>query len=91
MCPRFLVNSKWYGGAFLSQHYSVEPSVIFEAAKHNEAETIAVKSQKPVEIITGSGDPKDRSIHGNCLKPKEAAGAGGLSAVSVEVGEDAQR
>ncbi|MGB8036958.1 MAG: hypothetical protein WCF39_02705 [Pseudolabrys sp.] len=65
--------------------------MIFEAAKHNEAETIAVKPQKPVEIITGSGDSKDRSIHGNCLEPKEAAVAGGLSVVSVEVGRNAQR
>src|SRR6185437_344790 len=74
--------------AVLSQHYSIKAGVILEAAKDNEAEAIAVKSQKAVEVIASPGDSKNRSIHGNCLKLKEAAVAGGLSVVRVEVGEE---
>lgn len=64
--------------AFSPQHYSIEPSVILKTAEYSQAKTIAVKPQEPIEVVTGTRDAKDRSIHGTHVHLKEAAVAGGL-------------
>src|SRR5882762_6239314 len=61
-CSRFS-QKRPLGSAFASQHYSVEPVVILKPVKHRQTEAVAVKPQKPIEVVAGPCDPKYRSVH----------------------------
>jgi len=53
--------------AFPPKHYPIEAVMVLKLMNYRQTETIAVKPQKPAEVIAGSRDPDGRNVHSDGL------------------------